>query len=93
MRFTVIWMPFAQGRLADVWIAAPDRNAVTRACHYADELLAVDPQFLGDCSFDTVRTVVVGPLGVEFEVDDGDMQVRVLSVWDAKKGRPDPAAN
>ena len=41
----------------------------------------------------TVRTVIVGPLGVEFEVDEGDMQVRVLSIWDAEKASHDPTSN
>lgn len=56
-------------------------------------MLVVDPQYFGDAVFDTVRTMIVWPIGVEFEVDDGDMQVRILSVWDAMKGRPDPTAN
>ena len=34
MSFRVVWMPPAEDRLAAVWLAAPDRNAVTRAAQY-----------------------------------------------------------
>ena len=93
MRFTVGYVPIAQEELADVWMASSDRNGVTRASHRIEQLLAVDPDAEGDALFDTVRALIVRPLGVEFEIDADDLQVRILSVWDANAGRPDPIGN
>jgi hypothetical protein len=89
MRCTVVWMPGAEQRLATVWMASSDRSGVTRAANEIDRLLAVDPQTIGDLRFDTVRSAVVWPLGVEFEIDEDDRMVRVLSVWDASTASPD----
>lgn len=88
MIFTVVWMPTAEQRLAGVWLNAADRNAVTRSANRVDELLRVDPEHQGDLRFDTVRSMIVGALGVEFEVVEDDRLVRVLSVWDATQGLP-----
>jgi hypothetical protein len=93
MIFTVVWMPNSEERLADVWLNAPDRRAVTRSAHRIDELLRVDPQDQGDHLFDTVRAMIVGALGVEFEVIEEDRLVRILSVWDTSLGSPDPETN
>ena len=44
MRYTVIWTDPAEQNLAAVWMAAPDRNAVTSAANIVDQLLAEDPE-------------------------------------------------
>ena len=93
MRFTIVYIPIAQQELADVWMASPDRNGVTLASNRIDQILAVDPESKGDYLYDTARALIVSPLGVEFEVDVDDGQVRILSVWDANLGRPDPTGN
>jgi plasmid stabilization system protein ParE len=88
MRYTVHWTPAAERDLADVWLNAADRNAVTSASHVIDLLLAQDPDQQGEVCFDTVRTLVVSPLGVDFEVIEDDRIVYVLTVWDEARGRP-----
>ena len=93
MKWTVIWMPVAQGELADVWMASSERMGVTHASNRIDHLLAGDPDAVGDVIFDTLRALIVSPLGVEYEIDADDCQVRILSVWDATKGQPDPTGN
>jgi hypothetical protein len=93
MRYTVVWMPVAVQRLAAVWTASPNRSGVTRASNDIDQLLTVDPETVGDLRFDTVRTAIVWPLGVEFEIDDGDSTVRVLSVWNAIADHPPLTGN
>jgi plasmid stabilization system protein ParE len=40
MRYTVIWTDPAEQDLAALWMAAPDRKAVTSAAHILDQLLA-----------------------------------------------------
>jgi hypothetical protein len=93
MIFTVVWTPAAEQRLAAVWLSAADRMAVTRSAIRLAELLRVDPQQQGDLRFDTVRSIIVGALGVEFEVVEEDRLVRILSVRDAMIGKPGPPKN
>ena len=82
MKWTVLWTPSAEKHLAAVWLASADRNAVTSASHAIDTILAEDPENKGHENFDTVRTLVVWPLGVDFEAIAADRIVYVLSVWD-----------
>ena len=82
MKFRVSWTETAEQNLAAVWIAAAARNAITSAAHLIDTELAEDPQEKGALRFDTVRTLVVSQLGVDFEVVEADCRVFVLSVWD-----------
>lgn len=93
VNFTVVWMQGAQQDLASIWMAAIDRNAVTRASHQIDLALAVSPNTVGVPVFATVREYLCAPLGVEFEVIDADMRVFVLSVWDINVGRPSVTGN
>ena len=86
MRYTVVWTPAAEQDLAAVWLDAEDRQAVTSASNLIDRLLASDPDTRGETRFDTVRTLVVSPLGVDFEFIEEDRIVWVLSVWDLTKG-------
>ena len=83
-----MWKPSAEQDLASAWLAATDRQAMTMAANYIDRLLADDPESLGDVRFDTVRTLVEFPLGVEFEVVEQDRIVWVLAAWDASKVSP-----
>jgi hypothetical protein len=89
----VVWMQGAQQDLAAIWMAATDRNAVTRASHQIDLALATSPNTVGDSVFDTVREYTCLPLGIEFEVIDADMRVFVLTVWDTSIGRPGSTGN
>ncbi|MGE3808918.1 MAG: hypothetical protein AB7K24_30000 [Gemmataceae bacterium] len=82
MRFTVAWTDAAAQELAALWMAAVDRNSLTRAANVIDQLLAQNPSTLGNQSFDTVRTLVIPPIGVDFEVVVDDLRVWVLSVWE-----------
>ena len=71
----------AEASLASVWLDAADRNAVTSAAATIDRLLSRDPDSRGKIRFDTVRTLSVPPLGVDFEVIELDRIVYVLIVW------------
>lgn len=81
MRFTVVWTPAAEQDLAAMWINAGDRNAVSLAANGIERLLRHNPNAVGETYFDTVRTVAIPPLGVDYEVSDEDRLVYVLSVW------------
>jgi hypothetical protein len=82
MKYRVFWTLVAEQRLAGVWLASTDRNAVTRAAHRLEERLRVDPLHTGEArQSSVVRVVFDQPLGIEFEVIEDDKKVRVLSVW------------
>jgi hypothetical protein len=76
MRFTVVWSPVALGQLADAWVQATDRDAVTRAADEIDRTLRTDPdqqglEFYGD------RLLEILPLRAVFTVHPDDMLARV----------------
>ena len=81
-------MPPAEQRLAAVWLAAPDRNAVTEASNEIDLVLEMFPNAVGECLFDNVREYTQPPLTVEYEVNDLDHYIYVLNVWNTAEGRP-----
>ena len=81
MNYTVIWKPSAEQLLADIWLSATVRRAVTIATARIDYLLGNVPTSVGTPLFDTVRSLIVWPLGVEYEVIDADRIVYVLTVW------------
>src|SRR5262249_46426250 len=64
MNFTVVWDPAAEQELAELWINAPDRNAVTQAANHIDRTLQTDPEQHGESRPDGRRILIVAPLGV-----------------------------
>jgi plasmid stabilization system protein ParE len=90
MRFTVIWQPPAQGRLAEIWINTDDRQAVTAASHRIDQLLKTDPQMRGESRSRNNRVLVVPPLAVYYDVNEEDRTVHVLTVRKVPR-RPPPS--
>ena len=80
MRFTVVWSASATDLLAELWMNATDRNAVTVAQHQIDQLLRVDPATRGVPFFGD-RLLHVSPLHVTFAINPMDMIVEVYNVW------------
>jgi plasmid stabilization system protein ParE len=80
MRFTVTWHPSAERELAEIWLAATDRQAITQAAHVIDQLLAFDPLAQGE-EFYGDRILVALPLVVTFAVNEQDRTVQILQVW------------
>jgi hypothetical protein len=80
MTFTVTYKPSAEQELADIWINAPDRQAVTNAANRIDRLLRTDPEELGEARDENIRVLVESPLAVQFEIHADDYQVEVLRV-------------
>jgi len=80
MRYTVIWTPDALDQLADVWLRATNRNAVTRAAYQIDQILRDDPDSKG-VDFYGDRLLVVTPLQVIFVTRPDDRLAEVQQVW------------
>lgn len=82
MTYTVTWLPEVEQLLAEWWVDNPAlRNSITSAADTIDKLLQRAPYDSGVHSFDNVYSLAVVPLGVDYEIDDGDRKVIVLSVW------------
>jgi len=80
MNYQVSWKRVARDQLADLWVAATDRNAITRAANTLDTLLARDPLNYGESRSGARRIVVEPPLVAVFKVDQANRKVTVLAV-------------
>ncbi len=79
--WTVVWFAPAQNHLATVWMAAPDRAAVTAAANQIDRQLREDPYANSESRSGNTRVMLVPPLGVAYDVNDDDRMVTVWAVW------------
>jgi hypothetical protein len=64
MKYTVIWRPLAEGKLAELWSAASDREAVGAAADEIDVRLGQAPQTEGESRWGATRILLVPPLAV-----------------------------
>jgi hypothetical protein len=80
IRYTVVWHEGALDELADLWMKAPDRNAVTEASHLIDAELSEDASSKGVEVSEGLRAFFAPPLRILFAVDEGDRKAEVLRV-------------
>jgi hypothetical protein len=80
MNFTVTYKPSAEQDLADLWLNALDRQAVTDAANHIDSRLKRDPANQGESRGGQSRIVIEPPLAAIFEVNEADRIVEVLKV-------------
>ena len=79
-RYTVVWVQSAQDELADLWLNAPDRNAVTTAAHAIDQELGEDAAVKGTKLSEGLRSLFAPPLKAIFAAREEDRIVEVLRV-------------
>jgi len=84
MRFTVVWKPEAERRLAELWMAADEPQQLADAADLIERELTVAPMSVGEQRIGSIRVVVVPPLGMHFRVNSEDRQGLVLTVWPVK---------
>ncbi|MEX2092515.1 MAG: hypothetical protein WD971_07545 [Pirellulales bacterium] len=80
IRFTVVWHEDAQNQLADIWIRAVDRNAVSQAADAVDAYLATDASVKGIVVEGNLCELAVPPLRVLFGVSEPDRLVKIVDV-------------
>lgn len=80
MPYTVDWPEHVLADLAAIWLAAPDRRAVTDAEARANRLLAANPHGAGQHLREGLYRVVVSPLILTYTIDDTARRVEVQSV-------------
>ena len=79
-RYTVVWVRSARDELAELWMNAPNRNAVTNAAQDIDRQLAEDAPIQGVELREGLRSLFATPLNVIFSVREDDRIVEVLRV-------------
>jgi hypothetical protein len=81
MNYEVVWDIDAERELARIWLASRLRFAIRDVADQMDAALSRAPHQCGESRDEGHRILLVSPLGVLFQVDDNERQVRVLSVW------------
>ncbi len=80
MKYTVVWPDAVQDELADIWIHASDRRAVTMAANQMERELRTDAPLRGRLLRGSRRMLRLPPLLVVFDVSPDDCLVTVLKV-------------
>ena len=80
MSYTVVWKRALKQKLAEVWISAPDRAAVSTAANTIDLLLRAAPLDQGEARSGNTRILIVPPLAVVYEIHADDRRVEVLAL-------------
>jgi len=79
-RYTVVWHEEAKDHLAQLWIDAENRNAITQAADKIDRHLAIDANLKGLPLEGNLRYLTISPLQILFVVSEPDRLVKVLVV-------------
>jgi hypothetical protein len=77
MSYSLEWDSDGLAELADIWMRATDRQAVTDAEHRIERLLAADPLGNGKLLSEGLRYIDVRPLVAYYTVDAARRHVRV----------------
>jgi hypothetical protein len=80
MKYTLLWKPEVEGRLAAIRTEAANRRAVADAADATDRALRVRPMAVGESRDALTRVLVEEPLVVVYEVREADRLVEVLGV-------------
>ena len=80
MRYTLIWKPSVEQRLAEIWLEAADRRAVTGAADRIDRQLRTRPLAVGESRDMQRRILIDDPLVVVYKVLEADCMVHVVGV-------------
>jgi len=79
MKYTVAWLPSAEGHLARLWMEAEVRQAVTESANRIDQELQTDAHLKG-MRLGRFRAFYDIPIAVLYTVDVDDRMVRVIQV-------------
>lgn len=81
MIYTVVWTLPAEAKLAELWLNAQDRDAITRASHQIEQDLRNNPHTVGESRSGDNRILFCPPLSVLYFVNENDRKVVVWAVW------------
>lgn len=80
MAFTVKWVEELDDTLASIWLAYPDKPAVTAAQATIDRCLGTDPTKYGEYLSEGLWRFHVPPLLVHFTIDNTTQRVEVTNL-------------
>jgi len=80
MGWTVVWLPGAEEELAELWLAALDRERVALAADQIDKQLRRNPEQVGESRPAGRRILIMPPLAVTYRVLPDDLLVQVVNV-------------
>ena len=80
IEYAVVWTLSAREELAEVWMASPDRAAVTQTVTTIDRELSMDAGTAGNELSEGLRVLVIVPLRVLFSVRESERIVDVEKV-------------
>lgn len=80
MKYSVVWKPVALAKLADIWLAAGNRDSVNEAVRRIDAFLARSYQTAGEDYLSGTRLLVAPPLVVVYSIEHDDCRANVLAV-------------
>jgi hypothetical protein len=84
MKWTLLWVADTEDRLADIWLQAEDRQAITLATDRIERELRHNPEHKGE-EFYGDRIFQYGPLAVIYQLRPDDLQVRIIQVMRIKE--------
>lgn len=88
MKATVVWTQEAMNQLAQVWLNAADRTAVTSAADRIDAHLKQSPDSTGVPYDDHTYLLIVRPLAVRYEFRAMDNLVVVVGLRELRSVPP-----
>jgi plasmid stabilization system protein ParE len=80
MKFTLTWSDVALRQVAELWLSAVDRAAVTSATDRIDKLLTSDPQLHSAPLREGLHKIIVPPMVALFEIREGDRVVEIACI-------------
>jgi hypothetical protein len=80
MKYTVVYGPLADFQLPGIWLRAKNRQQVTDAVNYLDQLLRRDPNGMGEPRANGWRILSVPPVAITYQVNPNDRLVIVHSI-------------
>ncbi len=88
MKYSVAWLPAAAQELAEIWLAADDRPAVSQAAALLERQIAIDAESVGESRPDGRRIHFAAPLGIPLRIQQDDRRVVVIHAWSFKRRKP-----
>jgi plasmid stabilization system protein ParE len=85
MKYTVVWKSAAKRQLAEIWMRAADRKAITTAADAIDAILRRWPHTCGESRGSKFRLVIEGPLAAFYAVSEEDRLVTVSYIRDLSR--------
>jgi hypothetical protein len=91
MRYMLSYLPRAREELAELWLSAADRSAVTESSDFIDHELRDDPHEKGEAVDDALRlpSIVEPPLIYYYVVSPDDC---LATVWSVRWAKPHAAS-